>query len=189
MNEETIQIKQTRTYEVYPPTARIDPTPFFSQTDACQDKLFSHRMLASPLRQYVIEKIKDPLRVALEKTGSLWSYVVLFFIIFQTAKRLKKHVGKVTKENSVYVTTHRLLEHKERFMRLHHHGTRTKMLLAVYDIIIAENEHDPYYQYILSWEAEGIAKDVISGRWPRYSEPPKDLRPYWDYEKEVMDNA
>jgi len=164
---------------VYPPTNRIDATAFFGQSDACQEKLFQHRMLAHPLRQYVIEKIKDPLRVALLKVDSFWSLIVLFLVVLQTSWRIKDKVGKVTKENSVYVSTHRLIEHKERFIRLHHHGARKKMIEAAFDIVIAENEHDPYYQFIISDEAEQITKDINSGGWPKFGEPPKDLKPYW----------
>ena len=161
----------------------IDATHFFSQPAPCfQEKLFSYRMLASPLRKYVIDKIKDPLRIALEKTGSFWSYIVLFFVIIQTADRIRGKVGKVTKENSIYVTTHRLLEHKERFMELHHNKGRDRMMEAAYDIAIAVNEHDNYYQFIIGEEAEQVFRDILSGKWPLNEEPPKVLKPCWNKE-------
>ncbi len=163
----------------------VDLAPFWN-TGADQTKLFSHRMLAFPLRNYVIEKIKDPLRVAILKEGSFWSLIFLFFVVVRMASRLRGKVGKVTKENSIYITTHRLIEHRERFKQLHHNPGRERMLLAAYDIIIAGNEHDPYYQYILGWEARQIANDINSGMWPVDVRLPEVLRPCWDKEKEAL---
>ncbi len=175
-------------HTIYPPTNRIDVTPFFSQPDACQEKLFQHRMLAKPLRQYVIENIKDPLRIALLKADSFLSLVVLFFVIVRSAWRIRGKIGKVTKENSVFVTTHLLLEHKEEFKRRCHLHGRKDMILSAYDIVTAENEHDPVYQFFLTWEGTKIAKDILAGKWPEYAEPPIDLKPYWNTE-EVKGNV
>lgn len=159
----------------------LDASHFFAQPDSCQEKLFSYRMLG-PFRKYVIGEVKNPLRFALEKTSSFWSLVVLFFTVIQTAYRIKSKVGKVTKGNSLYISTHRLLEYKEKLEKLHHNPGRDRMMEAAFDIIIAGNEHDNYYQYILGWVAEQVASDVWSGRWPPNGEPPKVLEPCWNKE-------
>jgi len=160
----------------------VDATHFFNQPHPDQTKLFLHKMLSFPLRDYVIKKIKDPLRIAILKAGSFWSYIILFYVIIQSARRLSKKVGKVTKENSIYITTHLLLEHKERFKQIHHNPGRDRMIESAFDIIIAGNEHDVYYQYILGWEAKQIYNDIQAGRWPLDTRLPKVLSPCWKKE-------
>lgn len=159
---------------------QVDASIFFSQPDACQEKLFSYRMLG-PFRKYVIG-VKDTLRVAIEKAGSFWSLILLFIVMVQTAYKIRNKVGKVTKENSVYISTHRLLEHREKLAQLHKNPGRSGMCDNAFDILIAVNEHDPYYGYLMGWEAEQIANDINTGRWPPKGEPPKVLKPCWNKE-------
>ena len=108
----------------------LDVKPYFSQPIATQDMLISEKMLIGKWRNYVIEKAKDPLRIALEKSGSFWSYIVLFFIILRTANRLRKNIGKVTKENTIFSLTHLLIDKKELFSKMHHNPCRDKMFEA-----------------------------------------------------------
>ena len=157
---------------------------YFAKGKFDQTRLICHRMLASPLRKYVIEKIKDPLRAALEKADSFWSIIVLMVVVIQTANKLRGKVGKLTKENCIFISTHRILEHKERFQQIHHNQGRDKVMLAAYDIWAAVNEHDAYYRYPIGWEVRQIANDMVAGRWPVDTEPPNVLKPCWDSKKE-----
>ena len=171
-------------YDVYPATAHIDPEPFFSQPDACQSKLFSHRMLAAPLRYYVIEKIKDPLRKALEAGKSFPQLVALLITIMITAWRIRKHVGKVTHYNSVWKNTHVLLDLGILISQCHHNKMRAKMLDSAIEVIVAIAEHDPYWRHILYSGVNYLIKRANEGKWITVNEGvPEVLKPWWDEEK------
>ena len=153
----------------------IDLT-YFWNSKGKQEDLFQYKMLGT-YRRDVIE-IKDKLRVSIENSKSFISYVSLLITVLLTAYRIHKRVGKVTKENAAFITTHRLLEHKERFMRIHTNANRGLMIEKVFDIIIAVNESDLYYAGVLNDEAKQISEDIVSGRWPDIGIP-KVLRPCW----------
>lgn len=167
--------------KVYPPNPHIDPAPFFSQPDACQGKLFSHRMLASPLRQVVIAKIKDPLRVALENAKGFPSLVILFWTILMTAWRIRKHVGKVTKYNSVYKLTHVILDLAGVVKECHLNSARAIMMNSALEILAAVNEHDRYYQTPLMRSLQYIIKKVEAGELSLEPDPlHKDIAHCWN---------
>lgn len=182
--EETIKLNRTVTYDVYPPTEHIDPVPFFSQPNPCQSKLFSHRMLASPLRSLVIAKIKDPLRKALEAGKSFPEIVCLLIMVLLTAWRIRKHVGKVTYQNSVFKNTHVILDMGELIHECYHNKMRSKMVESAIEVIAAIGEHDPHYRHILYCLALYVIKRAAEGGWITNIESvPKDLKPCWDNQK------
>lgn len=141
--------------------------------------LFHHRVLASPLRQEVIAW-KDGLRHSFERVTGFWSILRLLMHTVAVAWKIRNKVGKVTHQNAVYVSTHRLLDYRERFQQIHLNGHCDKMIGSAFDILTAINESDSYYRYIFSWVVEQMAKDTVSGRWPLNTEVPKILRPCWN---------
>ena len=175
--------KEKMSYQVYPPTSHIDPIPFWSQPSPCQEKLFSHRMLASPLRKYVIEEIKDPLRKALIAGKSFPHLVMTFITIIVTAWKIRKYVGKVTRENSVFRNVHVLLDLAQLVKGCHHNPGREAMVNSATEIAIAVIEHDPYYRHIAYSMANYIINQAEAGRWVTLSEPPPALKSYWDENK------
>ncbi len=177
-------MERNYSYDVYPPNPHIAPVPFWSQPDARQEKLFAHKMLLPPLRQYVIKKIKDPLRKALIARQSFLNLVVVLITIIVVAWRLRKHVGKVTKENSVFKNVHIMLDLAELVKQCHHNRGRDLMLNSFNEIGVAICAHDPYWRYIAFKMADYLIKQAEAGNWVMTDEPPpKVLAPCWDEAK------
>lgn len=102
-------------------------------------------MLGSLLRNYIIRKVKAPLRKA----------------IVLAAKRLPKP----TRENTYYHNTHVLMDIFDRFFERYYHRPNMDMMHAARDILLAEIEHDPHYRWILNWFVRELADEVNKGNW------------------------
>tara|TARA_Y100000310_G_C20590480_1_gene767740 strand:+ start:185 stop:649 length:465 start_codon:yes stop_codon:yes gene_type:complete len=141
-------------------------------------------MLSFPLRDYVIKNIKDPLRRSLTAGSSFYCLVKVFITILVTAWKIRKHVGKVTKENSVFRNVHVFLDLAELVKECHHNQSRELMLNSANEIAIAIVEHDPYWRYIFYRMVTYLIRQAEVGRWVLADEPPpKALKPCWDEEK------
>ena len=183
MAEELTKITHTEVFQVYPPTRHIDPAPFFSRPGWKQTDLFQHKMLAQPLRQRVIE-IKDGLRIVLSKGASFWNLVLVFVHILLMAWRIRKYVGKVTKQNAVYKNVHVMLDLADLIKQCHRNPSREPMVNSSMEIAEAIVEHDSYYRGIFYRMVYYIHKKIEAGEWILDIEPfPKDLAHCWDDNK------
>jgi len=186
MSEGT-QITHTK---IYPATNQIDPIPFF-EAGGTQEKLFSHRMLSYPLRDTVIN-IKDVLRKALITSMSFPNLAMVFISVIMTAWRIRKYVGKVTKENSVFKNVHVWLDATQMVKECHHNPGRELMVNSAMEITAAIMEHDHYYRGIAYRIAKFIIKKAEAGEWVVEPDPPlNEFKTAWDENKymEVIENA
>lgn len=89
------------------------------------------------LRQYVVEKIKAPLRKAMVT--------------------LAKRYPEPTLENLVHPNSFILLALSEKFLEYEDNPSRIDMFRAIWRMFIAEYEHDSYYRHRIDWLVEEIA--------------------------------
>ena len=167
---------------VYPPAKHIDVTHFFKQPEPRQDKLFQHKMLTKPLFDYVIH-VKEPLRKALSSAKSFPDILLILLYAFLFAWKIKRHIGKVTKENTIFVSTHNLIDERAELLKHHHNSHCDAMLGTAYDVALAVTGHDPYYEWLYRWHCWQVVNQYIAGRIPPLEEPPKDLKKCWRYER------
>jgi len=160
--------------DIYPPTNALDVTHFFVAGLKQQD-LFQHKMLTKPMFDYVINHIKAPFQKALESRKSI--PILIYAFLF--AWRIKKHIGKVTKENTIFVSTHNLIDEKEEFFQHHQNPHNNAMFNTGYDIMIAVDGHDPYYEWLYRWHCWQVVKQYHDGKLPALEAPPKDLSKCW----------
>lgn len=98
-------------------------------------------MLRGKTREYVIKKIKDPLRK---------------FIIF-IAKRLPEpNEGNITHPNS-----QRLLTIRDKFFKYDNNDSRRELYKAAWKILICEYEHDPVYRY----HFDNLITEIANSGW------------------------
>uniref|UniRef100_A0A6M3KZD2 Uncharacterized protein n=1 Tax=viral metagenome TaxID=1070528 RepID=A0A6M3KZD2_9ZZZZ len=177
---EVVTITHTK---VYPLTNHIDPIPFFEAGNK-QGDLFSHKMLSYPLRDIVIEKIKAPMMDSLKAGKSFPNLVMVFVTLLITAWRIRKYVGKVTKENSVFKNVHVWLDAIEMVKECHHNQGRDLMVNSAMEIIAAIIEHDHYYRGIAYRIAGFIIKKAEAGEWIVEPDPPQnEFKKCWDENK------
>lgn len=105
-------------------------------------------MLTGSMRQYVIDKVKKPLKKAI------------------TA--LVKRYPEPTRENCLHPNTHRLFDIRDKFFEYEDNPGRKTLFEAAFKILIAEYEHDPYYRWRFDWMLEEMWK---SGWEPRPMRP------------------
>jgi len=133
----------------------------------------SEKMLVFPFRDYVINKVKKPLQYAIESSKRIYQ---LMPAIIQAASQIRLKFG-ISKQNTNARNTHLLIDHKERFLSYELNKGRVPLLAAVYDLTIAENEHDLYYSPRMDVEIEFIIMDILLGKWqPRPEGYPNQ---YW----------
>lgn len=123
----------------------IDLKGYFHPKEGERPLPLAQVMLGSLLRNYIIRKVKAPLRKA----------------IVLAAKRLPKP----TRENTYYHNTHVLMDIFDRFFERYYCKPNMDMMLAARDILLAEVEHDPHYRWILNWFVQDIVNEVNKGNW------------------------
>jgi len=114
-------------------------------------------MLWSPMRQYVIEKIKTPLMksiVAFGKGGSWLGMLIALIQIIRTAKKYPVPSEEIVQHPNTLI----LLDIQEKFFRYEDNPGRNALFRAIWRIFIDEYEHDPYYRYRIDWVLEEVSK-------------------------------
>ena len=119
-------------------------------------------MLSFPWRGYVIKKVKAPLQRAIENAKRVAEVAP---VLVASTTKLRKVFGNLTKDKMMHPNTLCLIKHKEKFLNYEtcHHSLKFEG--AAYDIIIAENEHDPEYRHRFDFEIEQIVEDILTGKW------------------------
>jgi hypothetical protein len=145
----------------------IDVMPFFNHPGAVQSDLMPEKLWQSKDRDYIIQKVKDPLRK----------------VLILVAKRLADKIGKVGKENTIFSSIHILLDKREKFEKLHHNPGRDDMLDAGWDVLLAI-ANDPYYEWLLRWLFWEMIEEYQKGNMPPLGEPPLVLKPCWGNKQE-----
>ena len=164
--------------DIYPPAHHLDASHFF-EAGLRQQDLFQHKVLTKPMFDYIVQHVKLPLNKALIAKRTIFGLVCIIWNAYLFAYKIKKHIGEVTKENTIYISTHNLIEEKEDFFKHHHNKHNDRMLDTVYDIGIAVTGHDPYYEWLYRRHCWEIVKQYLSGRLPPLETPPKDLGKCW----------
>lgn len=142
------------------------------------DRPLSERMLTFPWRDYVINRVKAPLRRRIIKAKRLFEIVSS---IIEASNKIRSKFGSITNTQVVNQNTHCLIEHKEKFISFESNPDRINLLEAAYDILIAENAHDYYYSDRFQVELEFIIQDILAGKWqPRLEGRPDQ---YWNETK------
>lgn len=106
----------------------------------------SEKLLRSNWRQYVIEKVKYPLMMA----------------IILAAKRLPI---RPTKANCRLTRTHNMIEIWEEFWENYDCLNRKELFKAFEILSLVEIEHDEHYSEVAEWFIKKIVERVNDGRW------------------------
>jgi len=122
-------------------------------------------ILTGFMRQYVIDKVKKPLKKAIVELGRGGSWLGMFIALIQII-RIAKRYPKPTRENCLHSNTHRLFDIRDKFFE--YNDGQKPLWEAAFKLLIAEYEHDPHYQSRFDWMLEEIAK---SGWEPRLTRP------------------
>ncbi len=104
--------------------------------------LIRYRMLAEPLRDFVIWQVKAPLMKALE-----WE-----------SERLVREKGEVVKSNPVYSHWLSLISLKEWFMSMEDNPQREPMFEAAWNLLIAEASE-------VKWKSCGHRRAIVLADW------------------------
>jgi len=121
----------------------------------------SHVMLRGLMRDFVIDKVKKPLRKA----------------IITLANRYPLP----TRENCLNQNSHILLDKRDEFLSYEGNSSPSKLFAALFRIFIAEYEHDPYYRSRINWLIEELVEETLDGKWlPRGKDRPIN---HWDEPK------
>lgn len=133
----------------------IDLNRYYNPQEGKQQMPIDHIVLASPLRQFFIRKVKAP----------------LMKVIIMVAKR----VPEITKGNTTNVNTHILIDIFEDFFKHEGNSSREKMFRAAFKIFLLEIEHDRYYRDRFNWFIEEIIKSILRHEWqPAIEGNPRD---------------
>ena len=122
----------------------------------------SHLMLTFPWRDYVVKKIKTPLSRAIANAKR---FAEMAPVLVESTTRLKGVFGLLTKDKMLHQNTFCIIDHKAKFLSYETCVHSLKFEGAAYDILIAENEHDPEYRHRFDTEIEWIVEDILSGKW------------------------
>ena len=137
--------------------------------------LFTSRMLTGKMREYIIKKVKAPLRKAIILIG--------------------KRLPEPTRDNTLYRNTHILMDIRDKFFKYERNSDREELFRFAWKILIAEYEHDRYYRYRLDWIIEEINKRGWEPRlegWPEehwWKEPPPYGGKYVENNSQPMDTV
>ena len=134
------------------------------------------RMLTFPYRDYVINNLKLPLQRAIESATNL---AQMAQAVLDAAVKLVMKFGAMEDAKILEPTTQCFLEHKAKLLSYLNIPYRKKLISAIYDIIISENEHDAIYRDMLGAEVEWIIEDVLAGKWRERTNGHPDPR-YWN---------
>jgi len=110
-----------------------------------QQMPIGHVVLASPLRQFFIKKVKAP----------------LMKVLVMVAGR----VPEITKENTTNINTHIMMNIFEDFFNHECNDGREAMFRAAFKIFLLEIEHDRYYRDRFNWFIEEIIKSILRHEW------------------------
>ena len=122
------------------------------------EELFSYKILRTELRNYVIKRVKAPLRKCL----------VL------VANRLPL----LNRENTRFRNTHTLMTIFDKFMEYENNPGREEMFRAAFKLFLMEIEHDVYYRDRFNWFLEEVIKAILRGDWEERTNGHPDL-PNW----------
>ena len=147
---------------------------YLKQSQVPRLQLFTRLMLGYPWRDYVIQFVKDPLRIAITKAKTLKE---VFSTIMTSAKRMP---AEVTKKNSQMPNTHVLFDIEEKFFEYERNGSRKELYRAIFKIYKSEVEHDTDYSFRGEWLLEEQIKAILDNRW----EPRPEGTPHNDFWKE-----
>lgn len=112
-------------------------------------RMIRWNILAPPLRQFVIDVVKAPLQAAIVHANRL----------------LNGKVGEPTKENTLHPHAHLLIDLRDWFMANEDNCDKEEMFRAVWNILIYEVEHDPYYGFRFNRILAKLVEKVNSGEW------------------------
>lgn len=117
-----------------------------------------------PMRKYVMDKVKKPLMKAIVT--------------------LAQRYPDPTRENCIQSNSHILFDIRDKFFEYERNDGRKPLFEAIFKLLIAEYEHDPYYRFRLDWVLEQIEKSDWKPRpripmecWTEFGElrmPPPD---------------
>ena len=125
--------------------ASIDLNKYYNPKEGEQQMPLGHVVLASPLRQFFIKKVKAP----------------LMKVLIMVADR----IPEITKKNTTNVNTHILIDIFEDFFKHERNTDRDKMFRAAFKIFLLEIEHDRYYRDRFNWFIEEIIKSILRHEW------------------------
>lgn len=128
--------------------------------------LVSTWALLTPMRQFVIDKVKAPLRKAIEEAKTLSDIAEELFSAI-------KKIPLITKRNTCFINTHILIDKKEMFLKYHYNPNRGKLCEAAFNMFIFEYEHDGYCAFLADWLLIEFAMEMAKGNWkPRFTKFP-----------------
>lgn len=108
-------------------------------------ELLSYKILRTDLREYIIKRVKDPLRKAIILAAKL--------------------IPEITRENTRYRNTHTLIGITGDFYQHEKNPQRLNLFQAAFKIFLFEIEHDTYYRDRFNWFLEEIIKAILRGDW------------------------
>lgn len=123
---------------------------YFIKSGKPMEDLLINRALTGKLREYVINTIKAPLYQA----------------IILAAWLIEKKVGKITRETTVRVETHAVLDIRDWFFEHYILESRKKLFEAAFVLWAFEMEHDSHYREIGNLVMEQVFLKVQEGKWP-----------------------
>ena len=95
-------------------------------------------------RDFVIWMVKYPLQQAVQKAGKL--------------------IPEPTLENTFHPNSHKFIKIRDRFLEYEANFFRTKLFVAMFNILIGIYEHDVYYRDRIDWLIEVIKEVKFSPR-------------------------
>ena len=143
------------------------------------DKKLSDWMLFGPMRNYVIQKVKRPLQIAIEAGKTVND---IKDVLIQSARRLPP----ITKKNTDWPNTHILQDKFDYILEHHDNMGRQSLLSSVCKIIKAEYEHDQYYSFFIDLMVYELALELAKGNYkPTFCKFP--MEKHWTG-KDIPDN-
>lgn len=137
-----------------------------------------YRILRSHLRQYYIDKVKTPLRIAVERFCDSGFFIRVLLII--EVLRLAKKYPDVTAGNATRDSARCLSIATDNFLRKLTNRGRKPVFYAVLKVIRVEAEHDSWYDFMFDRFLEEFQNTG-------YKPKPyiKSGRPYSDWDKDA----
>jgi len=135
----------------------------YERLDPDKDISFIHRMLVTN-RNYIIRKVKEPLRSSVEEINSNISWYRKIFALFKLALSVFRY-PQVTKGNARKQNTQVLLHIIDKFFEFENNKLREPFFRAFFKVLAGQNENDNYYGSRLCWWLEELIKSVLNGQW------------------------
>lgn len=134
------------------------------QTNPALKSSLSARMLWSPLRQFVIDEVKSPLRIAIEQSKGKLSRGVKRMAAHYIGQMMSKF-GKLKRKDLWFRNSQSIQDIKAEFMSYEDNWGRDDMISNAFDIWTYENEHDGWYRYRGDVVLELWLNKVLAGEW------------------------